>query len=461
MDSKSQRPTASGFAELHGRFSGSRRRHVLQITNHGIHQWDIIPGLPDTGGQNVFVNHLTTALARLGLRITVANRGGYPHPVTGEPRQGLHYRDDRRRIIYLRDSRPEFVAKEEMASLVDELGLDLWAVIGEQQVDLLVSHYWDGAAVAARFNARRERPVPHVWVPHSLGTIKKRNVDPARWAELRVDERIELERQLAAQVDRIAATSRAIQAALEDDYGLETSLYLPPCVDAERYRPRTVADDDPLWAALGEQTGLGPQESRHKRLITEVSRTDRTKRKDVLIRAFARIAGQHPDTLLVVTVDDRQQPLAGELRRLIEARGLASRTAVLGSIWDLLPSLYAASHVYCTPSVMEGFGMSAQEAAACGVPVVASDLVPYALEHLLGNEPSGQQVRRGEAAVVVAADDVEGFAGALDLLLGDEELRQQMSRRALEITVPAFTWERRTAEFLEQCGVTEEQNGPA
>ena len=45
------------------------------ITNHGVHQWEVIPGLPDTGGQNVFVNQFSAALAEMGFRITIVNRG--------------------------------------------------------------------------------------------------------------------------------------------------------------------------------------------------------------------------------------------------------------------------------------------------------------------------------------------------------------------------------------------------
>jgi hypothetical protein len=48
------------------------------ITNHGIHQWQVVPGLPDTGGQNVFVNQFTAALVKLGFRITIINRGVCP-----------------------------------------------------------------------------------------------------------------------------------------------------------------------------------------------------------------------------------------------------------------------------------------------------------------------------------------------------------------------------------------------
>jgi glycosyltransferase involved in cell wall biosynthesis len=108
---------------------------------------------------------------------------------------------------------------------------------------------------------------------------------------------------------------------------------------------------------------------------------------------------------------------------------------------------------------MEGFGMSAQEAAATAVPVVASDRVPFAAEYLLGQavkrldgEP-GQELLVGDGAIMVPADDVEGFAHALTMLLSDDALRAQMGRRALEITIPYFTWAHRTRDLLDDLGL--------
>jgi glycosyltransferase involved in cell wall biosynthesis len=114
---------------------------------------------------------------------------------------------------------------------------------------------------------------------------------------------------------------------------------------------------------------------------------------------------------------------------------------------------------------MEGFGMSAQEAAASGVPVVASHLVPFVSEHLLG-EPvevllnqldlagGGQPVKCGKGAVVVRADDVNGFAYALEMLLTDDDLRKKMGAGAYATTIPYFTWPHRIAALLDQIGVS-------
>lgn len=217
-------------------------------------------------------------------------------------------------------------------------------------MDLFFSHYWDAAEIGVRYSKGRQMQVRHVWMPHSLGTLKKGNVAKERWAHLRIDERIAVEKKL--------------------------------------------------------------------------------------------------NSLLVLSVDNSQDDLAGELQRLIDACGTRSHMALVGSIWDWLPALCAITDVYCTPSIMEGFGMSAQEAAATGVPVVASHLVPFVAEYLLGPEvkevwPDPDSVfplRQGSGAIVVQAGDTNGFAHALELLLANDDTRSAMGQSAYRITIPYFTW---------------------
>jgi len=144
----------------------------------------------------------------------------------------------------------------------------------------------------------------------------------------------------------------------------------------------------------------------------------------------------------------------------IKKRNLQNHIAVVGSVWELLPTLYAITDIYCTPSVMEGFGMSAQEAAATGVPMVASHLVPFVTEYLLGTDveeihfAGGRQpLKWGDGAIVVQADDVNGFAYALEMLLSNDDLRKTMGQNAYHVTVPYFTWQNRVTTFLKEIGV--------
>jgi glycosyltransferase involved in cell wall biosynthesis len=418
---------------------------MLMITNHGIHQWEIIPGLPDTGGQNVFVNQFSAALAQHGFKITIANRGGYPHPTTGEWRKGPYYKDEHQRILYLEDGLDEFVPKEQMDQQTPALAKSLARFLHTEQtnVDLIISHYWGGAKIGVLYNQGREERVRHIWVPHSLGTIKKCNVPPNRWPSLRVDERIAIEKHLLPDLDGVAATSSTIKRALKEDYAYDSEpLFLPPCVDTARYHPRDISDNDEVWRFLGQRAGMPANKVRRHKVVTEISRTDLTKRKDVLIKAFAQVCRQRPDSLLVVSIDPNEKQLAEELSRLIHTLGLQNHVAVVGHVWEWLPALYAVTDVYCTPSIMEGFGMSAQEAAATGVPVVASHLVPFVTEYLA----------KANGAIIVQADDVNGFARALETLLVDDEKQKTMGRNAYRATVPYFTWPDRVSAFLAEIG---------
>jgi len=437
--------------------------HILQITNHGLHQWEVVPGLPDTGGQNIFVNMFSDALAELGFDITIVNRGGYPDPISDQRRQGIDRKDEHQRIIYIEDGLEEFVRKEDMDERLPFLVEDLQKRLSEEGSvpDMIISHYWDGAKLGVLFNETLAKPVPHYWVPHSLGAIKKGNLPPEQWGGLRIDERLAHEKRLVKQVDGVVSTSSLITKKLVNYYGYRgKDFFLPPCVDPKRYFQRDVADDHEIWELLSQLSGLETGEIQKRKIITEISRTDITKRKDVLIKAFANIIYLEPDSFLIVSIDDGRPQLAQELKGLIRELGIETDVAVVGSVWDLLPTIYAISDIYCTPAIVEGFGMSAQEAAATHVPVIASHRVPFVTEYLLGDEvdsltPVGakEPLLFGNGAVVVQADDIDGFAHALEFMLLSDERRANMGRRAYHQTVPHFTWPRVTADFLDQIGL--------
>lgn len=457
---------------LEKKFLSSSRPHILMITNHGIHQWKIVPGLPDTGGQNVFVNQFTQSLAKQGFKITIVNRGGYDHPVSGEPRTGIHYKDESQRILFLEDDIHAFVRKEDMDAQLLELSIGFTShFIDEgETIDLIISHYWDGAKLGLLYSQALASPVTHIWVPHSLGAIKKRNVDPDQWEGLRIDERIENEKKILQAVDGVASTSANIEKSLKEDYGyLMEPLFLPPCVDPERYHPREIHEDDPILRFLSMHCDLSPEEIISSQIITEISRTDRTKRKDVLLRAFAKLQGKHPDSLLVISIEQRKEGLSKDLMDLILELGIEERVAVLGSVWDDLPDIYAVTDIFCTPSVMEGFGMTSQEAAATAVPVVSSNLVPFVTEYLMGEdveeeipvEGSAVPLKLGKGAIVAQADDVNAFAHALDLLLSNLDLRRKLGEEAYKITIPYFTWENVVREFLQDIeGLIQNEDYP-
>lgn len=456
--------------QVQTQFRENDRTHVLMITNHGVHEWQVVPGMPDTGGQNVYVNQFTEALVQQGYRVTIVNRGGYPHPVSGEMQTGVRYHESGyARIMYIEDGLHEFVRKEDMDEQLPALANDLTSKLAmeDDTYDIIISHYWDAGKLGMILNQRNPKRVPHAWIPHSLGALKKRNMDPSTWANLRINERIENERELLKHVDAGVATSTAIRETFRDEYGFEAKYFLPPCIDVDRIHPRGEEEHTEeyaqIWDFLDKLSPHNAETLRRRKLITEISRTDKTKRKDVLIKAFAEVRERVPDAVLAVSIDTHAEELHQQLMDLIDQLGVREDVIVLGSVWDQLPMLYNVTTVYCTPSVMEGFGMSAQEAAATRKPVVSSDKVPFVEEYLLGDEVEEVTIpvdgmeatlRVGVGGVVVPADCVPGFAEALVRLLQDEQKREEMGNRAYDITIPYFTWESRTKELLGDLGIS-------
>ncbi len=80
------------------------------------------------------------------------------------------------------------------------------------------------------------------------------------------------------------------------------------------------------------------------------------------------------------------------------------------------------------PSLYEGFGLPVLEAMARGVPVACSDA-------------SSLPEVAGDAALLFDPNDPRAIAQALERLLGDPALREQLRKRGRE-RAASFTWER-------------------
>jgi glycosyltransferase involved in cell wall biosynthesis len=119
-------------------------------------------------------------------------------------------------------------------------------------------------------------------------------------------------------------------------------------------------------------------------------------------------------------------PEEGAVRKQIAADGLTGHVVVAGFRDDLdrlLPDLDVMVH----PVEREGLGVALLQAAACGVPVVAS---------AVGGVP--EAVRDGESGLLVPAGDAGALARALIDLLADAERRRSMGRRSREMALREF-----------------------
>lgn len=108
-----------------------------------------------------------------------------------------------------------------------------------------------------------------------------------------------------------------------------------------------------------------------RRYVLNVGTTIPRKRIDVLLRTFAAVRAAHPD-LMLVRAGGAFTPEQSELAHSLGVSQHIVHMPFLSR--EVLASVYRNAALALFPSESEGFGLPVIEAAACGVPVVASDL---------------------------------------------------------------------------------------
>ncbi len=162
--------------------------------------------------------------------------------------------------------------------------------------------------------------------------------------------------------------------------------------------------------------GVPPSHGRAK-LVVAAGRLVRSKRYDMLIRAFAKVVAERPDWQLRIYGHGDQ---AAALRALILELGLHNHVRMMGPCTPLEPE-WAKAAIAAVPSDKEPFGMTLVEAMRCGVPVVSTD-APHG---------PGEILRHGEDGLLTPVGDADAMGDALLRLINDDELRRSMGAAAL------------------------------
>ena len=154
-----------------------------------------------------------------------------------------------------------------------------------------------------------------------------------------------------------------------------------------------------------------------------------TKGLDLLIDAFSQIAGDHPETNLVLAgrgADDQVRDVSGRIKR----SGLDHRIELRVQVGEAEKTRLMANALFlCMPSRYEGWGMVAIEAAACGTAALGTDI-----------DGLRDAISDGESGLLVAAEDRGALARGMRQLLDDDELRQRLATTA-RARARRFDWD--------------------
>ncbi|GGK47066.1 glycosyltransferase [Salinarimonas ramus] len=173
---------------------------------------------------------------------------------------------------------------------------------------------------------------------------------------------------------------------------------------------------NPALDARGRQADvLGSQEGGGT--ILSVGRLVEGKGLEILVEAFALIAGERPGWTLRLVGDG---PLREALRTLASRLRVADRIAFVGFV-SAVDDEYLRAQLFCAPSLVESQGLAAAEALSFGLPVVAfADC--EALAEIVHDGFNGRLARANEGAA--------GLAPLLAELTADAEQRALLARGA-------------------------------
>ena len=415
-----------------------RRLAVLSLHTSPLAQ----PGTGDGGGMNVYVRELCSALARVGVSCDVFTRAWsetLPAVVHIEPGFRVHH-------IVAGPTAP--MAKEALPEVVDEFAAGVLAIMRATQdggprlgpdgralpedetlpFDAVHANYW--LSGLAGHLIKHELNVPLVCTFHTLDRVKAE----ASPEEVEADaplRRAEAEAAIIRCSDSVLAscTVEALQLSELYDADPERIRIVAPGVDHAFFGP-----GDRLQArrALGLPE-VGP-------LLLFVGRIQPLKGVEVAVRALAEVRQRHPDAHLVMVggpSGPQGQAEVARIQALVDDLVPGAVTAVPPRPHELLSSYYRAADVCLVPSRSESFGLVALEAAACGTPVVASDV--GGLRSLIEPGRTGQ--------LIDSADPVE-FAAAVEHIVSQPLVAERLGTSAV-LRARTYTWSHAAEQLVE------------
>jgi sucrose-phosphate synthase len=411
----------------------------------------------DTGGQTKYVVDLARALARHpGVsQVDLITRRILDSAVS--PDYGLITEPlgDGARIVRVECGAEEYIPKEQLWDHLDAFtdNLTAWLAWQPRQPSVIHSHYADAGYVGVRLS--NLLGIPFIYTGHSLGRDKRKRLLAGGATAKDIEQTYNIGRRIDAEEEALSNADLVITSTsneIEEQYGLYSyydnsrMCVIPPGTDLEQFRPYQA----------GEQIAFREQVARFldnpdKPLILALSRPDERKNMLTLMEAYGEsdqlqemanlliVAGSRDD---IRDMDDGPQSVLTNLLVWLDSYDLYGKAALPkqhqpGEVPEIYRLVAASGGVFVNPALTEPFGLTLLEAAASGLPVVATE-----------NGGPVDILKNCECGELVDPLDKDQIAAALLKVLSDRERWNRYSRNGITGVRKHYSWESHARNYV-------------
>ncbi|MEO8171773.1 MAG: HAD-IIB family hydrolase [Sediminibacterium sp.] len=382
--------------------------YIQLFSPHGLIRYDHpeIGRDKDTGGQVKYVLELLENLSHHPLirRVDLFTRRIADKRVSSTYSEEIETVNEKARIVRMVCGGNVYRPKESLWEYLDEFVDKTIRFIEKQDdfPDIAHGHYADGNYVAGQIS--EVYGIPFMATGHSLGRNKRSLLLQQGWEAEKIDEkfnmqrRIDVEEELLKKADIVLVSTQHIitsQYSLYDNYSHATFRVVPPGVNNELFYPFYRFDMPSFKMPIEQEQVVYRVNSDidrflfnpNKPLVLSIGRADKRKNFETIIQSYGQdkelqamanlaiFAGVRKD---ITQMQEEEQAILTNLLLLMDKYDLYGKMAIPKKNDPELdvPEIYRLAArkkgVFVNATPGENFGLTIVEAAACGLPVVAS-----------------------------------------------------------------------------------------
>ncbi|MBK6998825.1 MAG: glycosyltransferase [Rhodoferax sp.] len=370
--------------------------YIILISVHGlIRGHDLELGRDaDTGGQTKYVVELARALGERAdvEKVVLLTRRVVDSQVSADYAEWSEPLSEKAYIVRIACGEEKYLRKELLWDSLENFSDNVLLYLKRQErmPDVIHSHYADAGYVGSRLS--HQLGIPLVHTGHSLGRNKRQQLLASGVKRSEIESTYHITRRIEAEETTLGTAERVItstQQEIEQQYGLydfyqpERMRVIPPGTDLTQFFPPL--GDEKKSTVAGELKRFLSQP--HKPMILALSRPDPKKNIVALIESYAGSAALQQVANLVIVAGNRDdiqemesvsKKVLNEILLVIDKYDLYGKVAYpkhhkpqdVAVLYRLAAALQG---VFVNPALTEPFGLTLIEAAACGLPLVATE----------------------------------------------------------------------------------------